>query len=128
MSELSQPIPLDSEVINNESQRKFTLNQNIKALVNLKNDNITQYTQEITDITSALVNLKWKNRSEMYPLRFKEEIFGAVLSEIISSHPQLTQMIMSRIEENYQQYRAHEAETLSITRALLEGTYQTPNL
>lgn len=128
MSELSQPIPLENDVIENESQLEFTLNQNIKALVNLKNDNISQYTREVTDITSALINLKWKNRREIYPLRFKEEVYGAVLSEIISSHPHLTRMILSRLEENYQQHRANEADTLSVTRELLEGTYQTPNL
>lgn len=128
MSELSQTTQVDTDVIDNDSQREFTLNQNIKALVHLKNDNITQYTQEITDITSALVNLKWKNRSDLYPLRFKEEVYGAVLSEIISSQPHLTQMILSRLEENYQQYKANEADTLSLTRKLLEASYQTPNL
>lgn len=128
MSELSQTTQVETEVIDNESQHEFTLNQNIKALVHLKNDNITQYTQEITDITSTLVNLKWKNRSDLYPLRFKEEVYGAVLSEIISSQPHLTQMILSRLEENYQQYKANEADTLSLTRKLLEASYQTPNL
>lgn len=128
MLELSQPIRLANEAIDNKSQVEFTLNQNIKALVNLKNDNITQYTQENTDITSALVNLKWKNRHQMYSLRFKEEVYGAVLSEIISHQPHLARMIISRLEENYQQRRANEADTLSLTRELLEGTYQTPNL
>jgi hypothetical protein len=107
---------------------EFTLNQNINALVILKNENIAQYTQEVTDITSALVDLKWKNRHQIHPLRFKEEVFGAVLSEIIARHPGLKQTILSRLEENYQQIKTREAQTLSLTRRLLEGTYKTPVL
>ncbi|WP_435952173.1 cytoplasmic protein [Dryocola sp. BD626] len=111
-----------------EDDLQFTLNQNINALVVLKNKTLAQYTQEITDITSALVELKWKNRREIYPMRFKEEVYGAVLSEIIASHPQLKQLITSRLEANYQAIREREAQTLSLTRALAEGIYKTPNL
>ncbi|WP_435946234.1 cytoplasmic protein [Dryocola sp. BD586] len=107
---------------------EFTLNQNINALIMLKNENIAQYTQDVTDITSALVDLKWKNRREIFPLRFKEEVYGAVLSEIINSQPQLKQVIISRLEAHYQQIKTREAQTLSITRGLIEGTYRTPNL
>jgi len=107
---------------------EFTLNQNINALIMLKNENIAQYTQDVTDITSALVDLKWKNRREIFPLRFKEEVYGAVLSEIINSQPQLKQIIISRLEAHYQQIKTREAQTLSITRGLIEGTYRTPNL
>jgi hypothetical protein len=107
---------------------EFTLNQNINALIMLKNENIAQYTQDVTDITSALVDLKWKNRREIFPLRFKEEVYGAVLSEIINSQPQLKQVIISRLEAHYQQIKTREAQTLSITCGLIEGTYRTPNL
>lgn len=128
MSRLSQTLPSENNACGSEDDFEFILNQNISALVILKNENITQYTQEITDITAALVNLKWKNRHEIYPMRFKEEVYGAVLSEIITSQPHLKQMIISRLEENYQKVRTHEARTLSITRKLFEGTYKTPNL
>lgn len=111
-----------------EDDLEFTLNQNINALVILKEENIAQYTQTITDITSALVDLKWKNRHQIYPMRFKEEVYGAVLSEIIASHPALKNMIISRLEENYQKIKMREAQTLSITRALMEETYKTPTL
>lgn len=128
MSELSQIKPQVNKMASSEDDLQFTLNQNINALVTLKNKTLAQYTQEITDITSALVELKWKNRREIYPMRFKEEVYGAVLSEIIASHPQLKQLITSRLEANYQAIREREAQTLSLTRALAEGTYKTPNL
>lgn len=128
MSELSQIKPQINKMASSEDDLQFTLNQNINALVTLKNKTLAQYTQEITDITSALVELKWKNRREIYPMRFKEEVYGAVLSEIIASHPQLKQLITSRLEANYQAIREREAQTLSLTRALAEGIYKTPNL
>ncbi|RKQ39185.1 cytoplasmic protein [Enterobacter sp. R1(2018)] len=127
MSKTSQP-PLLEKNAASADDFEFTLNQNINALIILKNENIAQYTQDVTDITSALVDLKWKNRREIYPLRFKEEVYGAVLSEIIHSQPKLKQIIISRLEENYQQIKTREAQTLSITRGLIEGTYKTPNL
>jgi hypothetical protein len=128
MSELSQIKPQINKMASSEDDLQFTLNQNINALVALKNKTLAQYTQEITDITSALVELKWKNRREIYPMRFKEEVYGAVLSEIIASHPQLKQLITSRLEANYQAIREREAQTLSLTRALAEGSYKTPNV
>lgn len=127
MSKTSQPPLLEKNAVSADDF-EFTLNQNINALIILKNENIAQYTQDVTDITSALVDLKWKNRREIYPLRFKEEVYGAVLSEIIHSQPKLKQIIISRLEENYQQIKTREAQTLSITRGLIEGTYKTPNL
>ncbi len=127
MSKTSQP-PLLEKNTSSADDFEFTLNQNINALIILKNENIAQYTQDVTDITSALVDLKWKNRREIYPLRFKEEVYGAVLSEIIHSQPKLKQIIISRLEKNYQQIKTREAQTLSITRGLIEGTYKTPNL
>ncbi|WP_435927851.1 cytoplasmic protein [Dryocola sp. BD613] len=117
-----------NNVQDSENDFEFALNENINALVLLKNENIARYTQENTDITSALVDLKWKNRREIYPMRVKEEVYGAVLSEIIASQPRLKQMIIARLEANYQQLRKNEAQTLSITRGLIEGTYRTPNL
>lgn len=128
MSEVNQSPSPENNVKDGENSFEFTLNENINALVVLKNENIAQYTQENTDITSALVELKWKNRCEIYPMRFKEEVYGAVLSEIIASQPHLKQMIIARLEKNYQQIRTDEAQTLSITRGLIEGTYKTPNL
>ncbi len=128
MSEIKHAPSSKISVINSENHPEFALNENINALVVLKNETITHYTQENTDITSALVDLKWKNRREIYPMRFKEEVYGAVLSEIIAAHPHLKQTIIARLEEKYQQIRADEAQTLSITRGLIEGSYKTPNL
>ncbi|MCT4714984.1 cytoplasmic protein [Enterobacteriaceae bacterium H18W14] len=128
MTELSLSLPAVKETNGSEDDLEFTLKQNINALVILKNENIAQYTQKITDITSALVDLKWKNRRQIYPMRFKEEVYGAVLSEIIAGQPHLKQMIISRLEAKYQEIKTCEAQTLSITRELIEGTYKTPNL
>ncbi|NIY47826.1 cytoplasmic protein [Cedecea colo] len=128
MSEENQSPRPESNTEDSENSAEFALNENINALVALRNENIARYTQENTDITAALVDLKWKNRREMYPMRCKEEIYGAVLSEIIASQPHLKQTIIARLEEKYQQIRADEAQTLSITRGLIEGTYKTPNL
>lgn len=128
MSEENQSPQPGNYVENSENSLEFALNENINALVILKNENIAQYTQENTDITSALVDLKWKNRHEIYPMRFKEEVYGAVLSEIIASQPHLKQTIIAQLEAKYQQLRTDEAQTLSITRGLIEGTYRTPNL
>jgi len=115
-------LPDDSQV------QKFTLSENIAALVQIKNENIARFAQGKINITSALVEQKWHNRHQIYPYRVKEEIYGAVLSEIIASHPGLKNQILGRLEAIYQQLRINEAQTLSRTRALLENNYETPHL
>lgn len=104
------------------------LRENIAALVQIKNENISRCTQGQINITSAVVEQKWHNRHQIYPYRVKEEIYGAVLGEILSQQPQIKDEMLARLEAVYQNLRNNEAQTLSRTRALLENSYKTPHL
>ncbi len=119
---MTNPLPV-SDITDNKNL-EFKLSENIAALVEIKNENIIQQTQEITDITSALVNLKWMNRRDLHPSLVKEEIYGVILAEIVNMHPELQVDISERLEKHYQRIRAEEAETLSITRSLAEGCWK----
>jgi len=110
--------------INDNKNSEFRLSENIIALVEIRNANITRQTQETTDIASALVNLKWMNRQDLHPWLAKEEIYGVVLAEIIAAHPELQDNILKRLENHYQRIKAEEAETLLITRSLADGSWQ----
>ncbi|MCS3431333.1 cytoplasmic protein [Klebsiella sp. BIGb0407] len=123
MSNTINNISAESDSGDNKNQ-KFHLSENIAALIEIKNINITRQTQETTDITSALVNLKWMNRQDLHPWLVKEEIYGTVLAEIVKRHPQLQHQINQRLEQHYQRIKAEEAQTLSITRSLAEGCWQ----
>lgn len=128
MSQTPDPIISQPALPDESEANKFTLSENITALVQIKNDNIARLAQGKINITSALVEQKWHNRHQIYPFRVKEEIYGAVLSEIIANHPGLKNQILGRLEAVYQQLRNEEAQTLSRTRALLENSYKTPHL
>jgi len=123
MSNIIKSISSVSDIDDNKNP-EFTLSENIAALIEMKNANITRLTQETTDITSALVNLKWMNRQNLHPWLVKEEIYGAVLAEIVTRHPELQHNISERLEQHYQRIKAEEAETLSITRSLADGCWQ----
>lgn len=123
MSNIINNISSESDHSDNKN-KEFNLSENITALIEIKNTNITKLTQETTDIPSALVNLKWMNRRDLHPWRIKEEIYGAVLAEIVTRHPQLKHQINQRLEQHYQRIKAEEAETLSITRSLADGCWQ----
>lgn len=123
MSEImTNPLPV-SDITDNKNL-EFGLSENIATLVEIKNENIIQQTQGVTDITSALVNLKWMNRRDLHPSLVKEEIYGVILAEIVKVHPELQADISERLEKHYQRIRAEEAETLSITRSLAEGAWK----
>lgn len=124
-SVINQPASLSG---NENKDHEFTLSKNIAILVRLKNENITRNTQEVTDITSALIDLKWMHRREIYPWRTKEEVYGAVLEEILNTHPKLKEQILRRLEGHYQRLKEHETETLSITRGLAEKTWKSSTL
>lgn len=128
MSDEQSPIPENAASTDNAAPESALLHENIAALVQIKNDNIDKFAQSKINITSALVEQKWHNRHQIYPNRVKEEIYGAVLSEIIDHHPGLKNKILARLEAVYQQLRDEEAQTLSRTRALLENDYKTPHL
>lgn len=104
------------------------LRENIAALVQIKNGNIARFTQIQLNITSALVEQKWHNRHQIFPWRVKEEVYGAVLCEIIAHQPRWKNEILARLEVVYQKLRDEEAQSLSCTRALLENNYKTPHL
>lgn len=128
MSELQFP-PLQTAVPSDDTVSENTLlRENIAALVQIKNENIARIVQGQINITAALVEQKWHNRHQIYPYRVKDEIYGAVLSEIISHNPRLKAEILARLEEVYQKLRDEETQTLSRTRALLENSYKTPHL
>ncbi|MBU4683781.1 cytoplasmic protein [Cedecea davisae] len=127
---MAQPDKKPPVLINADDNKdhEFTLSKNMAVLVRLKNENITRNTQRVTDITSALVDLKWMNRREIYPWRVKEEVYGAVLEEILSGQPKLKEQILKRLEGHYQRLKEHETETLSITRGLAEKTWKSSTL
>ncbi|EPF13803.1 MULTISPECIES: hypothetical protein [Cedecea] len=127
---MAQPDKNPPVLINADENKdhEFTLSKNMAILVRLKNENITRNTQKVTDITSALVDLKWMNRREIYPWRVKEEVYGAVLEEILSGQPKLKAQILKRLEGHYQRLKEQETETLSITRGLAEKTWKSSTL
>ena len=128
MSEITASPTAGDNELHEDALQEFTLKQNIAELSACRDENINKYTQAVTDITATLVDLRWKHRHQLFPYRVKEEVLGAVLSEIIVGHPALKEKILERLEANYQQIRTREAQTLSLTRSMLEGTYKTPNL
>ncbi|MRT58777.1 cytoplasmic protein [Enterobacteriaceae bacterium RIT693] len=127
---MAEPIKKQPELISTDENKdhEFTLSKNMAILVRLKNENITRNTQKVTDITSALIDLKWMHRHEIYPWRAKEEVYGAVLEEILNSHPKLKEQILRRLESHYQRLKEQEAQTLSMTRGLAEKTWKSSTL
>lgn len=128
MSDSPQPIVQDTGLSSDTASENTLLRDNIAALVLIKNENIARFTQGKINITSALVEQKWHNRHQIYPYRMKEEIYGAVLSEILTQQPRMKKQILARLEAVYQQLRNEEAQTMSRTRALMENSYKTPYL
>ncbi|ALB64100.1 Putative cytoplasmic protein [Cronobacter condimenti 1330] len=114
--------------LDKQEEQKFILSQNLQALINEKNEAIAGYTRAVLTIPAALVQLKWHNRREIYPLLVKEEVYGAVLEELMKRHPELRAQIMTAIEENYQLIKRQEAETLMLSRKLAEGQCQTSSV
>ncbi|MBS0849249.1 cytoplasmic protein [Citrobacter sp. JGM124] len=119
-------IPLSENTVDtvDSSDAECQLTANIAALVDFRNANITRQTQEITPIPSALVNLKWMNRRDIHPLRVKEEIYGLVLATVVKANPTQEAKILELLEKHYQRIKAEEAETLTITRRLADGSWQ----
>lgn len=118
-------LPAKDFVLAEKDKEKFILSQNIAALTTARNATLEQYGQAATSIPAALVDLKWQNRREIYPLLIKEEVYGAVLNEIMLRHPQLKAKIMARIEANYQHIKARENATLTLMRQLADGELKT---
>ena len=107
---------------------EFILKQNLEALRNTKNAEMTRITQDLVSIPATLVRLKWQNRREIYPLQVKEEIYGAVMNAIIEQRPELKEKLLGRLEANYQYLLARETATLRLTRKLSDGEYRTSNV
>jgi len=114
--------------LDDRNSDEFILKQNLDALIQSKNDQITRLAKDLISIPAALVRLKWQNRREIYALQVKEEIYGATINEVMRLHPELYEKIMARIETNYQYLLARETATLRITRKLAEGGYRTSNV
>lgn len=114
---------MNKSVDTDNTQPELMLSENLAALVEHKHANITRHTQEITDITSALVNLKWMNRRDLHPWLIKEEIYGLILAAMMKAHPERQAEITERLEYHYQRIKAEEANTLSITRSLADDNW-----
>lgn len=110
--------------LDKQEEQKFILSQNRQALIDIRNNDIAYYTQEVA-IPAALVQLKWQNRREIYALRVKEEIYGAVLCAIMKKNPTLKNELEAQIEARYQQCKTDEAATLMMSRQLAEKQYKT---
>ena len=110
------------------NKAEFILKQNLDALRNTKNDEMTRITQDLVSIPATLVRLKWQNRREIYPLQVKEEIYGAVMNAIMEQRPELKEKLLGRLEANYQYLLAREIATLRLTRKLSDGEYRTSNV
>ena len=111
--------------LDKQVEQKFILSQNQQALIYARDQAIADYTRAMVMIPAALVQLKWQNRREIYPLRVKEEVYGAVLVELMNRYPELKSQIMVQLESNYQQIKAEEALTLMLNRKLADGTCKT---
>ena len=111
--------------LDNKKSDEFILKQNLDALRNTKNAEMTRITQDLVSIPATLVRLKWHNRREIYPLQVKEEIYGAVMNTLIEQRPELKEKLLGRLEANYQYLLAREVATLRLTRKLSDGEYRT---
>lgn len=114
--------------LDNKKSDEFILKQNLDALRNTKNAEMTRITQDLVSIPATLVRLKWHNRREIYPLQVKEEIYGAVMNTLIEQRPELKEKLLGRLEANYQYLLAREVATLRLTRKLSDGEYRTSNV
>lgn len=114
----------DYFTLDKQKAQKFILSQNRQALIDIRNEDIAYYTQEVA-IPAALVHLKWQNRREIYALHVKEEIYGAVLNAIMKKDAALKTELETLLEAQYQQLKADEAATLLISRQLAECRYKT---
>lgn len=114
--------------LDNKKSDEFILEQNLEALRNTKNEEMTRITQDLVSIPATLVRLKWQNRREIYALQVKEEIYGAVINALIEQRPELKEKILGRLEANYQYLLARETTTLRLTRKLSDGEYRTSNV
>jgi len=110
--------------LDKQEEQKFILSQNRQVLIDIRNDDIAFYTQEVA-IPAVLVHLKWQNRREIYALKVKEEIYGAVLNAIMKKDATLKNELEAQIEAAYQQLKTEEAATLMISRRLAEQQYKT---
>jgi hypothetical protein len=114
--------------LDNKKSDEFILKQNLEALRNTKNEEMTRITQDLVSIPATLVRLKWQNRREIYALQVKEEIYGAVINALIEQRPELKEKLLGRLEANYQYLLARETATLRLTRKLSDGEYRTSNV
>ncbi|WP_265178215.1 cytoplasmic protein [Enterobacter sp.] len=114
--------------LDDKKSDEFILKQNLDALKNTKNVEMSRITQDLVSIPATLVRLKWQNRREIYALQVKEEIYGAVINDIIEQRPELKEKILGRLEANYQYLLARETATLRLTRKLSDGDYRTSNV
>ena len=114
--------------LDDKKSDEFILKQNLDALRNTKNIEMTRITQDLVSIPATLVRLKWQNRREIYPLQVKEEIYGAVINSLIEQQPELKEKLLGRLEANYQYLLAREVATLRLTRKLSAGEYRTSNV
>jgi hypothetical protein len=114
--------------LDNKKSDEFILEQNLEALRNTKNEEMTRITQDLVSIPATLVRLKWQNRREIYAIQVKEEIYGAVINALIEQRPELKEKILGRLEANYQYLLARETATLRLTRKLSDGEYRTSNV
>lgn len=104
------------------------LKHNLAVLISDKNVTIQNTAKALVSIPAALVRMKWQNRREIYAYQVKEEIYGAVINEIIARRPDLKDKIFDRIEACYQHLRERETATLGLTRKLSDGNYRTSNV
>lgn len=122
----------EQEVVNSFTGQTYhskdvpALDDNLQALIKARNAIVQYYTNESLEIPAALVQLKWKNRREIYPLLAKEEVYGAVIQKIIQRYPQLQEQIIEMVEHHYQQIKQQETATLAMARKLAEESYHAP--
>jgi hypothetical protein len=75
--------------LNDKNSDEFILKHNLEFLIQDKNATIEEMAHALVSIPAALVQLKWKNRREIYAYQVKEEIYGAAIAEIIARKPEL---------------------------------------
>lgn len=114
--------------LNDKNSDEFILKHNLEFLIQDKNATIEEMAHALVSIPAALVQLKWKNRREIYAYQVKEEIYGAAIAEIIARKPELKEKIMARLESNYQHILSRETATLRLTRKLSDTGHLTSNI
>ncbi len=96
---------------------EFILKQNLDALRNTKNDEMTRITQDLVSIPATLVRLKCRIRVKFIRYRSKKNL-RCRDERHHRAAPELKEKLLGRLEANYQYLLAREIAPASDAQAV----------